>query len=105
MDARARIVAGVAGLLIAATVAPTVVGALLMLFSVLVLVFAIVGAFWPSMLRLPNRLASVWIFTLAFGMFLGGGMFISPPNGDGAASDAPAPNAALLEYQQRERAG
>ncbi|MDE0002082.1 MAG: hypothetical protein OXQ29_05270, partial [Rhodospirillaceae bacterium] len=90
MDTRARIVAGVAGLLIAAAVDPSIVGALLMLFSVLVLIFAVIGAVWPSVLKLPNRLASVWVFTLAVGMFLGGGMLISPPNGHGTASDAPA---------------
>ena len=90
MDARARIVAGVAGLLIAAAVAPSIVGALLMLFSLLVLIFAVIGAVWPSVLKLPNRLASVWVFTLAVGLFLGGGMLISPPNGHGTASDAPA---------------
>ena len=103
-DARTRsIIGGVAALLIAAAVFPSVVGTLLMLFSVLVLIFAIVGAVWPSILKLPNRLASVWVFTLAFGMFLGGGMLISPPNGNGAASDAPD-SELTAEQQAKEQA-
>ena len=89
-DARTRIIGGVAALLIAAALAPKIVGTLLMLFSVLVLIFAIVGAVWPTVLKLPNRLASVWVFTLSVGMFIGGGMLISPPNGNGTASDSPA---------------
>ncbi len=71
--------------------APTVIGTILMLFAPLVVVLGIIGLLRPSLMRLPNRLASVWLFALAFGMFLGGGMLISPQNGEGTASDAPMP--------------
>ncbi|MCY4668861.1 MAG: hypothetical protein OXC29_12860 [Rhodococcus sp.] len=76
-------------LLAAGYVAPRFVGMLLMLFSVLVFVLAVVGLAWPSVMRLPNRLASVWVFTLSVGLFIGGGMLMAPPNGESTASDEP----------------
>ena len=77
-------------LLVAAYVAPRFVGALLMLFSLLVFVLAVVGLAWPSLMRLPNRLAAVWVFALSVGMFVGGGMLMAPQNGESTASDVPA---------------
>ena len=73
--------------------APAIVGTILMLLAPLVVVLGGIGLLWPSLMRLPNRLASVWIFTAAVGMFLGGGMLISPQNGEGTASDAPVSTA------------
>ena len=58
-------------LLAAGYVAPRFIGALLMLFSVLVFVLAVVGLVWPSLMKLPNRLASVWVFAISVGLFVG----------------------------------
>ena len=71
--------------------APAVIGTILMLFAPLVVLLGVIGLLRPSLMKLPNRLASVWIFTTAVGMFLGGGMLNSPQNGEGTASDAPMP--------------
>ena len=93
MGKQERIAAGVTGLLgfiVAAAVAPDFAGAVLMLFSFLVFVFAVVGLIWPGLVRLPNRLAAVWVFALSFGMFVGGGMLLAPPNGESTASDQPS---------------
>ena len=61
MDARTRrIVGGVAGLfgvLILARLAPDFVAAVLMTFSFVVFVLALVGLVKPQWVRLPNRLA------------------------------------------------
>ena len=90
MDRHKRIAAGLGLLvfiLLAAQAVPAFVGGVLMLGSILVLVFAIVGLVWPDLLSLPSRLAATGIFAVAFGMFVGGGMLINPPNGKGTASD------------------
>ena len=42
--------------LVVAYVMPRFVGTLLMLFSLIVFVVAVVGLAWPSLMRLPNRL-------------------------------------------------
>ena len=81
-------------LLAAGYVAPRFVGVLLMLFSVLVFVLALIGLAWPELMKLPNRLASVWVFTLSVGLFIGGGMLMAPPNGPGTAMDNPRPQPA-----------
>ena len=83
---------GLLGAFLVAWLEPEVIGSLLMLFSVLAFVLGVVGLLRPSLMKLPNRMAATWIFTLAFGMFIAGGMLISPPNGNGAASDAPSRN-------------
>ena len=71
---------------------PRFMGALLMLFSVLVFVLAVVGLAWPSVMKLPNRLASVWVFAVSVGLFMGGGMLMAPQNGESTASDeTPSP--------------
>lgn len=54
MGRRERIVAGVVGLLVLAWVAPDLVGALLMLFSVLVFVIAVVGLMRPSLVEVAR---------------------------------------------------
>ena len=89
MDRRERIVAGVAGLLVLAWFVPDLVGVLLMLFSALVFVIAMVGLLRPSLVRIPDRMAAVWAFALSVGLFIGGGMLLSPPNGESTASDMP----------------
>ncbi len=68
---------------------PRFVGAVLILFSALVFVLAVVGLTWPSLIRLPNRLASVWVFAVSVGLFMGGGVLMSPNNGESTASDEP----------------
>lgn len=68
---------------------PRFVGAVLMLFSALVFVLAVVGLTWPSLIRLPNRLASVWVFAVSVGLFMGGGVLMIPNNGESTASDEP----------------
>lgn len=88
MGRRERIVAGVVGFLVLAWVAPDLVGALLMLFSFLVFAIAVVGLVWPSLVRLPDRMAAVWAFALSVGMFVGGGMLLAPQNGESTASDS-----------------
>ena len=108
MDAEAptrvdRIKAGVFWLIVLLAlgyVFPRFVGALLMLFSVLVFVLAVVGLAWPSLMRLPNRLASVWLFAVSVGLFIGGGMLRAPPNGESTASDEPpsAPRGVYMEH-------
>ena len=87
MDRRERVVAGVAGLLVLAWFVPDLVGVLLMLFSALVFVIAVVGLLRPSLVRIPDRMAAVWAFALSVGLFIGGGMLLSPPNGESTASD------------------
>ena len=72
---------------VAAYVAPEFVGALLSLLSVLVFVLAMVGLVWPSLIRLPSRLASVWVFAVSVGLSVGGGVLLSPQNGENTASD------------------
>ena len=90
MDRRERVVAGVAGLLVLAWFVPDLVGVLLMLFSALVFVIAVVGLLRPSLVRIPDRMAAVWAFALSVGLFVGGGMLLSPPNGESTASDEQA---------------
>ena len=68
---------------------PRFVGVLLMLFSVLVFVLAVIGLVWPSVMRLPNRLASAWIFAVSVGLFVGGGVLMSPQNGEPTVADMP----------------
>lgn len=87
MDRRERIVAGVAGLLVLAWFVPDLVGVLLMLFSALVFVIAAIGLLRPSLVRIPDRMAAVWAFALSVGLVVGGGMLLSPPNGESTASD------------------
>ena len=85
-----RIFTGVAGLvvlLVAAQYLPEVVGTVLITFSLVVFVLAVVGLVRPSLIRIPNRLASVWVFTLAAGLAMGGAVLLSPPNGEMVASD------------------
>ncbi len=93
MDARTRrIVGGAVGLIgtiVLARRAPDFVAAVLMTFSFVVFVLALVGLVKPSWVRLPNRLAVVWAVAVAFGMFVGGGMLLSPENGSTASSDRP----------------
>ena len=100
MDRRERIVAGVAGLLVLAWFVPDLVGVLLMLFSALVFVIAVVGLLRPSLVRIPDRMAAVWAFALSVGLFVGGGMLLSPPNGESTASDTPSP--VYLEHLDTE---
>ncbi len=52
-------------------------------------VLAVVGLVWPSLMRLPNRLASAWIFAVAVGLFVGGGVLRSPENGEPTVADTP----------------
>ena len=66
---------------------PDFIGVLLMLFSALVFVIAVVGLLRPSLVRIPDRMAAVWAFALSVGLFIGGGMLLSPPNGESTASD------------------
>ena len=106
MDARKRIAVGVAGLIVvlgAAAVVPDLVGRLLMFFALIVFILAVGGLIWPGFMRLPSRLAAVWVFALSFGMFIGGAMLISPQNGDLTASDAAA-TAADMAAAEREAA-
>ena len=91
MTRRNRIVGGVVGtlgLLLAASVAPAIVGALLMTFSVLVFLFAVVGLAMPRLVRLPNRAAGVWVLALSIGLFISGGVLVDPPEEQTTASDA-----------------
>lgn len=97
MDAEAptrtqKVTAGVFWLIVllaAGYVAPRFVGALLMLFSVLVFVLAVIGLIRPSVVRLSDRMAAVWVWAVSVGLFVGGGMLMAPPNGESTASDVP----------------
>ena len=100
MNRRERIVAGVVGLLVLAWFVPDLVGVLLMLFSALVVVIAVIGLLRPSLVRIPDRMAAVWAFALSVGLFVGGGMLLSPPNGESTASDTPSP--VYLEHLNHE---
>ena len=102
MDRRERIVAGVVGLLVLAWFVPDLVGVLLMLFSALVFVIAVVGLLRPSLVRIPDRMAAVWAFALSVGLFVGGGVLMSPENGEGTAMDSPRPTGLYLEHLNSE---
>ena len=91
MDGRKRIVAGVVGLIgfgILAQRAPDTLAAVLMTFAVVVLVVAMIGFARPDVVRIPNRLASIWLLAVAFGLYLGSVAVLTPPNGKSVASDA-----------------
>lgn len=108
-DRKHEIGGGVLALfLVAAYLAPGVVGAVLMLFSVLVFVLAMVGLFRPSLMRLPNRLASVWVFAVSVGLFVGGGVLMSPQNGEPTVADvppAPSESSSMLAERLRRAEG
>ena len=90
MSRQDRIFASAAGLIVLLVVAqfePKFVGTVLITFSLVVFVLAVVGLVRPEWVRIPNRLASVWVFTLAAGLAMGGAVLISPPNGEMVASD------------------
>ena len=80
-------IAGLAVLLVAAQFEPQIVGAVLVTFSLVVFVMAVVGLVKPSWVRIPNRLAAVWVWALSVGLFFGGAVLLSPPNGEITASD------------------
>ena len=95
---------GLGALWLLAQFVPAFVAAVLMTGSFLVLLLALIGFIKPSWVRLPNRLAGVWLIALSVGMFVGGGVLlnqgedeISTANGsltvnpDGSTSSAVAP--------------
>ena len=51
----------VTALLVAAALSPDVVGVVLLTFSVVLFAWAVVGLMRPDWVRIPNRMASVWI--------------------------------------------
>ena len=68
---------GLAGLWLLAQFVPVFVAAVLMAGSFLVFLLALIGFIKPSWVRLPNRLASVWLIFLSVGMFIGGGALLN----------------------------
>ena len=105
-----RIVNGVAGLIglwLLAQFVPAFVAAVLMTGSFLVLLLAMIGFARPSWVRLPNRLAGIWLVALSVGMFAGGGVLlnqdedeISTANGTPTDEDAAAAWQAELAERQ-----
>ena len=58
-------------------------------FSIVVFAWAVVGLIRPEWGRIPNRLASVWVWTMSVGLLFGG-MALIAPGTEVARSDAPA---------------
>lgn len=108
MSREARVGVGVAvllGVVLAAYQAPVAVGALLLLFAILVFVFGVVGLVRPTVMNLPSRLAAVWVMATAFGLFLGGGMLISPAERPGSADPAPIVRREPVQVTQQSQPG
>lgn len=59
-----------------------------MSFAVVALLVALVGFVRPSLVRIPDRMAAIWLLAVSFGCYLGGAALLSPPEGDSVASDA-----------------
>lgn len=111
MDGHKRIVVGVVGLIgfgILAQRAPDTLAAVLMTFAVVVLVVAMIGFARPDVVRIPNRLASIWLLAVSFGLYLGSVAVLTPPNGLSVSSDAglleAGPATALDEVEARQQA-
>ncbi len=100
--------------LFAAVQAPSFVGGALVGFSIVAFAWAVVGLIRPEWGRLPNRLASVWVWMVSVGLLIGGGVMIAPQAGV-VSSDAPvaeqepeersAVNAQVLCMREVERVG
>lgn len=86
--------------LLAASYGQQAAGIVLVSFSILVFVWASVGLLRPSWARLPNRLASVWVWALSVGLLVAGGMLQAPPS-EVARSDA-ADRPAAADYGRPE---
>ena len=107
-----RVVVGFYGLILVLALvwlAPGFLARILFTFSTIAFVWAAVGFYRPAWARIPNRLAGVWILTMSFGLFLGGGVLLSPPNGSpnegSVVSDAQmsaAADSARRRVQERE---
>ena len=65
---------GLLTLLLLYWLAPGFTAGLLYTFAVVVLAWTIAGIVKPSWTRIENRLASVWLFTFAIGLFFAGGV-------------------------------
>ena len=92
MRTRRTFVVGVVALAvvsIAAVLAPQITGTVIVAFSVLVFLIALIGLSRPEWVRLPNRAASVYVWLLSFGLLIAGSTLMAPPDGDVARSDAP----------------
>ena len=68
---------GLGGLWLLAQFVPAFIAAVLMMGSLLVLLLALIGFIKPSWVRIPNRLAGVWLIALSVGMFIGGGALLN----------------------------
>ena len=91
MRTRRAVVVGVVALavvLISAALAPQAVGTVLVAFSFLVFVIALIGLSRPEWVRLPNRAASVWVWALSFGLLVAGSTLMAPQNGEVVRSDS-----------------
>ena len=89
---RTRIAVGVTALvalLTAAWLAPQAIGTMLVTFSVVVFLWAVVGLIRPDWGRLPNRLASVWVWVMSVGLLAGGAILMAPPEPNGVSSANP----------------
>ena len=92
MQTRRALVVGVVALAvvsIAAVIAPQTTGAVIAAFSLVVFLIALIGLARPEVVRLPNRVASVWVWALSFGLLLAGSTLMAPRNGDVVSSDVP----------------
>lgn len=110
MDARTRrIGGGVVGLLclfLLAQIAPGFAGGLLITFSVVAFLWAVVGLIRPQWGKLPTRGAAVWVWALSVGLFVAGGVVLAPPEEQTTASDAPvnAETQRVVDAMARDRA-
>ena len=82
----------------AAVYAPQTVGVILLAFSLLVFLLAVVGLLRPELARLPNRAASVWVWALSFGLLVAGSTLMAPPE-DVVRSDTRRRTASLTRDQ------
>lgn len=74
-------------LILAANQAPQAAGAVLVTFSVVAFAWAVVGLLKPQWARLPNRLASVWVWAVSFGLLIAGVQVSAPPTEVARSSD------------------
>ena len=82
-------VGGVVVLIIAGLNAPATTGRLLITFSIIVFLWAVVGLLRPQWGRLPNRLAAVWVWAISAGLFVAGAVLLAPPT-ENLSADPPA---------------
>ena len=81
--------------MVAAIYAPEAVAVVLGTLSVVMFVWAVVGLIRPDWARLPNRMASVWVWALSVGMVIAA-VWLMPPEPEVGQTDAPTGDPAVV---------